>query len=106
MAENSEHMAAIAGLALIIFLTLAGCGTTEPVAVEDKGPDVQAIEQQQIRPNQGRPYNIAPEYMPPPGKCRIWFPGRPPEYQPPPGECADLERHIPLNTWLLRGVKE
>jgi hypothetical protein len=41
--------------------------------------------------------------MPPPGKCRIWYPDRPPGQQPPPGDCYDLERHVPPGAWLIRG---
>lgn len=106
MSGNGEHMSVIAGLALIVFLTLAGCGTTEPVAVRDKAAAVQALEQQQIPSYQRRHSIIAPEYMPPPGKCRIWYPARPPEHQPPPGDCADLEHHLPPNTWLLRSAEQ
>jgi hypothetical protein len=42
--------------------------------------------------------------MPPPGKCRIWYPGRSPGKQPPTGECAQLENEIPQGAILVRGV--
>lgn len=47
--------------------------------------------------------NIPPGYMPPPGKCRIWYPDRPPGQQPPPGECWELERNVPPGAWLIGG---
>ncbi len=47
--------------------------------------------------------HIPPGHMPPPGKCRIWFPDRPPGHQPPPGECWQLERQVPPGAWLIRG---
>jgi hypothetical protein len=106
MATDGRRLSGIASLALLVFLTLTGCGTTDTVSVQKEKPDVQVSGQQRPLPDQGRPYNIPLEYMPPPGKCRIWFPGRAPEHQPPTGECADLERHVPLNTWLLRGSRE
>jgi hypothetical protein len=106
MAKNGRRLAWMAGFVLLFSLTLAGCGTIESVRVEDEEPGVRTMGAKQTAPDKGRSYNIPPEYMPPPGKCRIWFPGRPPEHQPPPGECADLQRHVPLNTWLLRGAKE
>jgi hypothetical protein len=40
-------------------------------------------------------------HLPPPGECRIWFPGKPPGQQPPPGRCSTLRREIPPGAWLL-----
>lgn len=44
---------------------------------------------------------IPPGHMPPPGECRIWYPGDPPGQQPPPGRCDELDRHVPVGAWLL-----
>lgn len=41
-------------------------------------------------------------HLPPPGECRIWYPGRPPGHQPPPGRCGTLRRHVPAGAWLMR----
>lgn len=41
--------------------------------------------------------------LPPPGLCRIWFPGRPPGQQPAPGRCRELRRQVPAGAWLVRG---
>jgi hypothetical protein len=41
--------------------------------------------------------------MPPPGQCRVWYPGQPPGQQPPPGDCKVLRHHMPAGTWLVRG---
>lgn len=40
-------------------------------------------------------------HRPPPGLCRIWFPGRPPGKQPPAGDCRKLERRLPAGAWLI-----
>lgn len=40
-------------------------------------------------------------HWPPPGLCRIWFPGYPPGQQPPPGNCAELSRQVPPGAWLI-----
>ena len=41
-------------------------------------------------------------HYPPPGACRIWYPGRPPGQQPPPGNCALLKKRVPAGAWLIR----
>ena len=33
-------------------------------------------------------YGIPPGHMPPPGACRVWYPGRAPGQQPAPTDCA------------------
>lgn len=42
-------------------------------------------------------------HMPPPGKCRIWYPDRPPGQQPPPGDCEYLRHQVPPGAWLIHG---
>jgi hypothetical protein len=44
---------------------------------------------------------IPPGHLPPPGHCRIWYPGRPPGWQPPPGPCSDVRRRLPAGAWLV-----
>lgn len=41
-------------------------------------------------------------HMPPPGSCRIWYPGRPPGHQPPPVKCGAGRLRIPLGTFLVQ----
>lgn len=40
-------------------------------------------------------------HLPPPGQCRIWYPGEPPGNQPPPGDYYRLRRQVPPGAWLL-----
>ncbi len=50
----------------------------------------------------GKNLGIPPGHLPPPGECRIWYPGQPPGKQPPPGNCKRLKRKVPRGAWLLR----
>jgi len=74
---------------LLAILVLSGC-----VAYEG------AFSMPYQYPHTGSHYNIPPGHMPPPGECRIWFPGLPPGQQPPPGNCYDLERRVPSGAFL------
>ena len=42
-------------------------------------------------------------HRPPPGQCRIWFPGRSPGHQPPAGDCDELAADVPEGACLVRG---
>lgn len=50
----------------------------------------------------GKNLGIPPGHLPPPGECRIWYPGQPPGKQPPPGKCKRLKREVPPGAWLLK----
>jgi len=57
-----------------------------------------------VKENKGRPAHlgIPPGHLPPPGQCRVWFPGRPPGRQPRPGNCIEVEHYIRPGAWLVR----
>lgn len=40
-------------------------------------------------------------HLPPPGECKVWFPGKPPGHQPPPQSCASALRNVPLGAWVI-----
>ncbi len=75
---------------------LAGCTSG---TVRYKHPSRDCAEAQ--RTTEYRSLRIPPGHLPPPGSCRIWFPGRPPGKQPPPGDCATLAHQVPAGAWLL-----
>jgi hypothetical protein len=47
------------------------------------------------------PLGVPPGHLPPPGQCRLWYPGRPPGQQPRAGSCATVERAAPAGSWIL-----
>jgi hypothetical protein len=46
--------------------------------------------------------DIPPGHLPPPGACRVWYPGQPPGHQPPPGPCGRLRHRVPAGAWLIQ----
>ena len=59
-----------------------------------RGMDVQLRD--------GHAFHVPPGHLPPPGMCRIWYPGTPPGHQPPPGDCDELGQRVPAEAVLLR----
>jgi len=99
----------ILSLCLLVFLT--GCNggyvTVEwpPSVPEDYPPPPHKSEGVSVTVGTGAIYpvelHIPQGHLPPPGSCRIWYPGRPPGHQPPPGDCARLSHRVPLGAWLI-----
>ena len=50
---------------------------------------------------QGKPLGIPRGHLPPPGECRVWFPGRPPGRQPRPESCTAAMANAPAGSWVL-----
>jgi hypothetical protein len=44
---------------------------------------------------------IPPGHLPPPGRCRVWIPGRPPGHQPPPRSCDGIAATAPAGAWIV-----
>ncbi len=74
------------------------------IVVKSKRPHDHDGEVVVVKENKGRPAHlgIPPGHLPPPGQCRVWFPGRPPGRQPSPGNCIDVEHHVRPGCWLVR----
>jgi hypothetical protein len=49
---------------------------------------------------------VPPGHLPPPGQCRLWYPGRPPGHQPPPEHCGRLRYGVPAGAWLIHQPKD
>lgn len=41
-------------------------------------------------------------HLPPPGACRVWYPGKPAGHQPPPGPCGRVHAHVPAGAWVIQ----
>ena len=105
------------------FVTICSCATPGRVIMEDhRGPVIiESKGEKEHYPDDheqgtviigsgrrghyysGEDYKIPPGHMPPPGKCRIWYPDSPSGKQPPPGDCDDLRYRVPPDAWLLEG---
>lgn len=85
---------------LLALIALSGCSTHR---VDDGYPrrsrDVVVVGRDSRAPRSiGK---IPPGHFPPPGQCRIWFPGRPPGHQPPPQSCGKLRGRVPRGAFIL-----
>jgi len=84
-------------LAVLGLFWLAGCttsvGSEPPVIVQLPSAEVH------VGTSAGE-LGIPPGHRPPPGSCRVWFPGLPPGQQPPPGSCY---AYVPAGAVLVRG---
>lgn len=86
-------------LSAMCFL-LAGCLATR--GFPGPGGGVIVVGDERGRGHRGpRALKIPPGHYPPPGECRLWFPGRPPGQQPPPVRCSRLYRRVPLGAFIL-----
>ena len=78
---NSKYLAALAITAIFLLLTIFGCarrGTVileseeGRVIIESKGEESYSEEEEPYYPSEV--LKIPKGHMPPPGKCRIWYP--------------------------------
>jgi hypothetical protein len=97
-------------MCVILLVTITGCAKRGSVVIEDdrgrviiesKGDESYPNEEQTYYPNSAA--KIPKGHMPPPGKCRIWYPDLPPGHQPPPGNCDELKYDVPRDAWLIQG---
>jgi len=80
----------------------AAWASVSPTA--DKPQPEEAVQMASVAPAPAYDEVVIPRgHLPPPGKCRIWFPDRPPGHQPAPGRCKKLRHRVPPGAFLLHG---
>ena len=84
-------------LVFILSLAATACVQNQTAPQPNYYP---ANTQPQPYPTQGY-NNIPPNFLPPPGKCRIWYSDRPLEAQPASGDCKKLKKRVPANATLI-----
>ncbi|MGY3175129.1 tetratricopeptide (TPR) repeat protein [Pseudomonas sp. TE12234] len=87
--DTGRDAANVAGAEAVRFSDAPTAGTLQMANVEPERADADV--------------EIPRGHMPPPGKCRIWFPDRPPGHQPRPGKCKKLRHRVPAGAYLLHG---
>ena len=101
--------------ALLLGLGLmAGCGSGNggwriPVPGGPNGDVVVLDDDRRGRGGDGggpRSLGVPRGHYPPPGECRLWFPGRPPGQQPPPARCGTLAGRVPYGAFILYNGRE
>lgn len=111
MAVSLYRLAGVAALAL----TAGACAPTVIAGgpAPERSPNVVVVDHPKDdrgRGNRGheagrredhRPLGIPPGHLPPPGQCRLWFPGRPPGHQPRAGTCRNVMHDAPAGAWVL-----
>jgi len=87
--------------ALLLFGSIAfGCATYDVgVRTGSRTPSSGTVVYETVPPR--TTLGIPPGHLPPPGDCRIWFPGQPPGQQPPPVHCGDAYAGVPPGAWLI-----
>ena len=85
---------------LIVIVILSSCGIIRPTTKGYPGEgDRGQGEDGKIYPFSA--LGVPKGHLPPPGECKIWYPGRPPGQQPPPQSCASALLNAPLGAWVI-----
>ncbi len=75
---------------------LAACSSRTVVVTS-----VPAPETHDVQTSTAATLGIPPGHLPPPGRCRVWIPGRPAGHQPSPRTCEGAVRNAPPGSMVL-----
>lgn len=84
-------------LLLTAIVLMAGCSSRRVVLVDpDPSPRHRTSYEHKGRGKAKGPRSlkVPPGHYPPPGQCRLWYPGRPPGHQPRPVPCRQLRGRV------------
>ncbi len=85
---------------ILAALAAAACSrTVGTVGTPGPSGDVVVVTEDESGPR--KLHGIPPGHYPPPGECRVWYPGRPPGHQPPPRPCGELQGRVPRGAFIL-----
>lgn len=91
----------------IACLLMLGTGAFADEGKDESGKGKQRQEERKPREVQGSYFHqhgytrIPDGHVPPPGECRIWYPGRPAGRQPPPFKCGQAHDRVEPGGWLI-----
>jgi len=91
-------------LCLLAALAALACGSARSPGASVTVADGSAAAAATTSDTAVSGFHIPPNFLPPPGQCRIWEPGEPPEKQMdryPIGRCSRLREAIPEGAWLV-----
>lgn len=88
------------GLLTASLLTLSCAGMSIDASYRSEAPTPPPPQHRQASSHPAH-LGIPPGHLPPPGMCRVWFPGRPPGHQPRPTSCAEARHDAPPGSWVL-----
>ncbi len=105
-----RHTASAGATRLLVLVALAWTATacsstissgtrTGPVISGDQR--VQTSSTSPSAESPGKSLDVPPGHLPPPGKCRVWFPGRPPGRQAKAESCNTAMANAPAGSWVL-----
>jgi len=86
-----------------LFGVYVGIGTPQQPQEEHKNHDKENEKEDEYENYPSYTgLKIPPGHLPPPGMCKIWYPGRPPGHQPPPTSCESAFKNVPSGAWVIR----
>lgn len=94
---------------LALGVLAAGCSPAYGGFPRILGPlgDVVVVDDEREEEGRGgRTLGVPRGHYPPPGECRIWYPGRPAGQQPPPAKCDRLAGRVPYGAFILFNGRE
>lgn len=88
----------------IALVVNSSCGTLDVVITDGRGGAPSPVPRSEPRGEAYASYRtlkIPPGHLPPPGQCKIWYPGKPPGHQGPPMSCDAALRKVSGDAWVI-----